>query len=172
MDLTTIVIACLALVVFIVPIMYLQRNQKQKTGEASAEFLALAEQQQARLTKHELWNDRYAIGLDEGQKKLLYLRKDDVQEQKLFLHLADFKKSTVSSESRDVNGTKVFDLIELRLAPRNPKHAEVRLEFYNKEVSIMLSGEMLLAQKWSSLISASIAEASPAGAASEKVVSA
>ncbi|WP_266203384.1 hypothetical protein [Pontibacter kalidii] len=172
MDLTTIVIGCLALAVFIVPIMYLQRKQKEKTGKASAEFLAMGEQQQVRLAKYELWNDRYGIGLDEEQKKLFYLRKDDAQEQKLLLNLADFKKSSVSSASRDVNGTKVFDLIELRLTSRNAKHSELRLEVYDKEVSIMLSGELQLAEKWNTLINASIAAATPADLASEKAVSA
>jgi hypothetical protein len=155
MNSETIIIGLLSVALFVVPIMYIQHKQKQKAGKALQEFLVMAGQLQVKPTQHELWNDRYAISLDEEQKKLFYLKKDDVKEQKHIVNLADTKRCAVVSVSRDVNGSKIIDQIGLSLTSRTGK--DLYLGFYNKEESLNMSGELLIAQKWSGLINAAIA---------------
>ncbi len=153
---------------FVVPILYVQRKQKSRTAKLLSDFLRLGESRQLRVTKHELWNDCYGIGLDEGQKKLFYVSTRNSNEQQLLVNLLDLKKSTVASVRREVNGSKIIDQVGLRLTPREGK--ELYLEFYNKEENLNMSGELQLAEKWNGLISGSIAAATVAGTAPERTI--
>ncbi|WP_018477592.1 hypothetical protein [Pontibacter roseus] len=157
MDLETIVIGLFALAVFVLPILYIQRKQKAKAGKALGNFLALGEQHQLRLTQHESWNEFYAIGLDEGQRKLFYLNQQEAQVPPIVVDLTEVKKCEVANEYRELNGNRIIDLIGLRLTFRNPAQREQILEFYSKEGNTMLSVELQLARKWSDRINAAIA---------------
>jgi len=160
MDLSTIIIGIVALALFVVPIMYIQRVQKRKAEKQLHEFITQGEAQQLKLTKHEFWDDCYGIGLDERQQKLFYVRKFKDREQQKVVSLADMKKCSVSNLSRESNGTKVIDQIELRFTPRDAKAQDVCLEFYSREVNLMLAEELQTANKWSAIANEGIVAAS------------
>ncbi|WP_299825355.1 hypothetical protein [uncultured Pontibacter sp.] len=151
MDFVTIIIGLISLALFIVPIMYISRKQKQVAGKAMQEFLALAGQQELSLTKYDFWNQRFALGLDEKQHKLFYFCKQADKEQVLLLDLADVKSCELVKDSREVNDNKIIDLIALRLSFRAAKPQ--LLVFYQKEDNMLLGGELQLATKWSAIIS-------------------
>jgi hypothetical protein len=160
MDLSNIIIGIVALALFVVPIMYIKSIQKKKAARHLQEFLDLGKAQQLTLTRHEFWDDNYGIGLDEGQQKLFYVNKFAGREQQLVVPLANMKQCTVSTTNREANGSKIMEQIGLRFVSRNPKDREMYLEFYNREVNLMLSEELQIANRWSALANESIKSAS------------
>ena len=152
MDLEAIVLGLLATAVFLVPIFFIQRKQKGNANKAKQAFLAAAAKQGLTIGQHDFWNERYGIGLDEAQGRLYYWHHDEVEPKEINIDLGSVRRSTVDNMYRDVNGNRVIDMIALRVALHGPKAPELNLPFYTKEGSMMLSGELQLAEKWSNII--------------------
>jgi hypothetical protein len=170
MDLATLIIGLLSVAVFIVPVLYIQRKQKGNSGKLLAAFMAAGAQQGLRITKHERWNEQFAIGLDETQHKLFYMNKQALTPQQVVVDLAEVKNCAVVNMSRDVNGSRIIDLIGLRFSFHNTKWPEQLLEFYNKEESMLLSGELQLAEKWRVIVSDAMAQGGAANSSYRKQV--
>ena len=156
MDLSTIIISIIALMLFVVPIMYIKSVQKKKAQKHLNEFLGQAQAQQLQLTQHEFWDDCYGIGLDEAKQKLFYVKKHQGNEQQQVVNLAEMKSCSVSTTSREAGDNTVIEQISLRFTPRTPKAQELYLEFYSHEVNLMVSGELRTANKWSDIANESI----------------
>lgn len=77
MELGEVIFALIALACFIVPVIYLQRKNKQEKKKFLKEFLHLAEQEQLMISAHDFWNHNYAIGLDTNSDKLFYLKRKE-----------------------------------------------------------------------------------------------
>jgi hypothetical protein len=166
MDFETLIIGLLAMAVFIVPIYLIQIKQKGNSGKMLAGFRAMAAQQQLHFTRLDSWNDNYAIALDEVQQKLMYMNGLEANTPYLIIDfLKEVKKCTLINEHRDINGNRVIDRIALHLTLHSGKQREQELVFYDREQSMILSGELPLAEKWCLLISETVAKASaPANA--------
>jgi hypothetical protein len=161
MDLETIIIGILSLTFFIVPIVLIQRNNKKKKGMLLQDFRQLAGQQQLSISQHDSWDTIYTIGIDSDQKKLLYTRKREGKDQEIVIDLAEVSQCRVNNLSRETNGNKVIDRIELAFLPRHAKQPEQTLEFYSREESLNLSEELKLSEKWHAIVNSHLA-ASPA----------
>lgn len=152
MDLQTIIIGVLALAVFIVPVYLIQSKQKKQSVKVLDELLSFSEEQQLRLTRLDFWNEVFAIGIDETNRKLVYYNKQDFSPRQVIIDLADVKNCEVVKESREVNGNLIIDQIVLRFSFDGPKKQEQRLEFYNREQNMMLSSELHFARKWVEIV--------------------
>ncbi|WP_299700534.1 hypothetical protein [uncultured Pontibacter sp.] len=156
MDFETIILGLLCLGAFLVPIFYIQRMQTGQTNKALKVFLAAAEQQGLHLSKHDLWNEQYGIGLDETKGKLYYWHNDAVDPQEVLIDLGTVRRSTVENMYREVNGNRIIDSIGLRVSLHGAKAPELYLPFYTKEGSMMLSNELPLAEKWNAILQSAV----------------
>ena len=150
----TIIIGVISLAVFVVPVLYLITRHKKKAGEALREFLALGEQQQLRLTRHDFWEPGLAIGLDEGQRKLLYLQKQDSFMKQTLIDLAEVKSCTVVNLHHEVNGNRIIDEVALHVTFLDAKRPIQSLVFYSKAWDMLPNVELRLAEKWNASINA------------------
>lgn len=157
MDSSTIIIGLVCLAIIILPILYFQRNQKNKASKLFNEFSNLAGQQQLNISQYDFWDPFYAIGLDSDKMKLFYTKRRESVVQETVIDLLEVGQYRVSNTNRDTNGSKVIDYIELTFTYRNSKHPEKSLEFYNREENLILGGELRLAEKWKTIINTSLA---------------
>lgn len=134
--------------------------QVGQVNKAVKVYLAAAEQHGLTIGQHDFWNQRYGLGLDEGQRKLFYWHDDAHDPQEVVVELNEVRKCTVNNVYREVNGNRIIDMIGLRLTMQGARSPELYLSFYDKEGSMMLSNELPLAEKWNGIIQASTA-ASP-----------
>ncbi|PRX98424.1 hypothetical protein CLV24_1642, partial [Pontibacter ummariensis] len=130
----------------------IQKMQKQQKKKLQQHFLDLAQQQQLKISQYDFWNHNFAIGFDRAQNKLFYFRRQSEVEQTASISLSEVTACRVANINRDVNGSKVFDLIELRFKFQNPKLPEQALLFYSKEETITLNEELILAEKWNTIV--------------------
>lgn len=161
MDLESFIIGLISLALFIVPIMLIQRKQRQQKKKFLENFMNLAEQKQLKITEYDFWNHCFAIGIDKGQNKLFYLKKQNEGEQTALINLSEVAACRVINMNREVNGDRVIDFIELRFTFRNPGIPEQALEFYNKEKSLSLNEELLIAEKWKAIANTSLQPPQP-----------
>src|SRR5690606_16013069 len=103
------------------------------------------------------WNEQYGIGLDETNNRLFYWHLDGLKPQEVVVDLGAVKQSAVDNVFRDVNGNRIIDAIGLRLSQSGGKSPNLYLPFYTKEGSMMLSGELQLAEKWNAIVLSKIA---------------
>ncbi|WP_040574655.1 hypothetical protein [Pontibacter sp. BAB1700] len=158
MDLEAIVLGILATAVFLVPIFFIQRKQKGEANKAKKAFLAAASAQGLNIGQHDFWNERYGIGMDEAQGQIFYWHNEEADLQESIIDLSSVRKTSIDNMHRDVNGNRIIDMIVLRVALHGPKAPELYLPFYNREGSMMLSGELQLAEKWSNIIQQNMAK--------------
>ncbi|WP_162055025.1 hypothetical protein [Pontibacter pamirensis] len=161
MDITSVIIGLISLALFAVPVMLIQRKQKQQKQKQLQHFLDIAQQQQLTITQHDLWNHHFAIGIDTEQSILLFLKKRAEGEGMLLLHLSEVAACRVNNVNREVAGNRVIDLIELRFTFQVSGLREQAVEFYNREESMSLNEELLLAEKWRDIVSTHLQNPQP-----------
>lgn len=152
------------MVLFIVPFIYIQRSQQKGRQRLLKSFLALAGQQQLRISQHDVWNRRFAIGIDTDQSKLFYLKKQGEEDQTALIDLAQVESCEVGNINRETNGNRVVDRIELHLAFRHARRPHQAIEFYDRAESLSLNEELRLAEKWRAVVDASLQPPPPQSA--------
>ncbi|TXK45895.1 hypothetical protein FVR03_11350 [Pontibacter qinzhouensis] len=153
MDVTSIIIGLAAVALFIVPILYVQHTQKAKKQKLLQDFEALAGQQKLTISQHDFWDPYYTIGIDSTQNMLFYtLRKEGQEQQQVLIDLAAISACTVRCTHREANGEKIIERVDLVFTNPNSRPAEKTLEFYNREVNLNFNNELMLAEKWKSLV--------------------
>ncbi len=152
MDFETMLLGILAVAVFLLPILYIQRKQKSQAGKERRAFVMAAEQQGLQLSEFDFWADQYGIGVDSVQGRLYYRNASELDPQEVVLHLNQVRRCTFDNVHREQNGNRIIDMIVLRIGLHGPKAPELYLPFYNREGNLMLSGELQLAEKWCKLI--------------------
>lgn len=152
MDLASIIIGLICCALFVVPVIYINSVQKNKSRKLLANFVDLAAQQQLIMSQHDLWKHCYAIGIDNKANKLFYLQKTADTEQKILINLAEVEACHVVNVNRNVNNNKVIDRLELLLSFRNTKLPKKILEFYNADNNMALNDELRLVEKWNTII--------------------
>ena len=152
MDLGSAIFGLLAVACFVVPVIYLQMVKKNERKKFLKEFLQLAEQEQLKISAHDFWNHSCAIGIDTNKNKLLFLKKQEGNEQKVIIDLVEVEKCSLINISRNVNDNRVVDRLGLGFTFRNGKHPENSLDFYNKEENLSINDEHTLSEKWKATI--------------------
>lgn len=118
---------------------------------------AFASENHAQLSEMDSW-DRSLIGIDrKGPGTLFFIRKMPEGELREKIDLGEVSGCWMSKNNRTVSYKKesvhVIEHIELILSFHD-RRPQVALEFYNEQYdSIVLTGELQLAQKWVEVIS-------------------
>ena len=156
MELGSLIFGLFTLACFIVPVIYLQNVKKQEKKKFLQDFNLLAKQQGLEISQADFWNHSYAIGIDSQKQKLFYLKKNNEQEQKILVDLAELVSCQIINKSRYEQDTMMVDHVLLSLTYQNPGVAEKTLEFYDKNESMTIDDELQLSEKWNTIINSQL----------------
>lgn len=152
MDLSSAIIGIVIAVLFIGPIVYLQYSRKSKEKNLLKIFVDLTAHNNLTLSEKDVWTNKYCIGMDRSAKKLVYLKKQGEQAETNLLDLTQFKKCQIAKSTINENskggGSSVINRLDLVLTPIGAQQQKQSLEFYNREESMGLTGELQLIEKW------------------------
>jgi len=147
----TLIMSLILMCAFSIPFIYNAQKSKKKSKEIKTKLHELAQSMNATPSEIEIWRNRYALGLDPTQNKLIYLRQDeDFVSYKL--DLGEFKKASLIKHFQEVDGkqmtTKLPEYLAIELTPVAAGAKVVTMEIYDSEHYSDLMGETVLAEKW------------------------
>jgi hypothetical protein len=144
-DLTTIIIAVIGLSIFIIPVILDRLSEKKRSKGIETEFLALAKNQNVKISHYDVWRNSNAIGIDQNSKKVFFLKKQKESNQEILIDLAQVKKCRiVKTDSKNHIG--------LTFTFSEAGKPETTLDFYSKNRDNNPDGEYKLAEKWLGII--------------------
>jgi len=155
MDLGTFIIAAVLVAVCVVPFMIMGRNKKKRDKQLVQLLFDTASKENCKITQSEFLND-IAIGLDEIANKLFFFKKIDTIEIGQHVSLSEIKNCGLLNSNRPSNNKKdkdvIIEKIGLSFTPIDKNKASIVFEFFNSEETMLLSGELQLAQKWAKIV--------------------
>ena len=135
--------------------LYFQRKQRNEQNKARLHVDKLGKEKGLTFSLYEFWGSGYAIGLDTSKKVLFYLYSVAGKEEYSLVNLADVERCTVINDHRNVNENRVIDQIRLSFTFKGSR-AHQSLLFYDKETNLSFTNELLLAEKWKSIVCSNI----------------
>lgn len=155
-DLSSVIISIFALATFFVPIAWYHISQKAKVKKLTDMINQFADEKKISLTNREIWGDCYALGIDEKNKQLLYLKLNKDDEVKVSVDLSEIDHCKVVNGTKNIRGAKgsmsLTNNIRLQLHYRKSGKASDFLEIYDGENGKSLTSEISIANKWSKTI--------------------
>jgi hypothetical protein len=155
MDLGTLIIAAVLVAICIVPFLIMGRNKKKRDKQLLQLLFDTASKENCKITQSEFLND-IAIGLDGINNKLFFLKKIDAIEVEQHVSLLEIKNCGLLNSNRPLdtkmNKGVIIEKIGLTFTPNDKNKTNIVFEFFNSEETMLLSGELQLAQKWEKII--------------------
>jgi hypothetical protein len=153
-----IILAITAAIILPFFIMYLFKKRKYMKFEN--EFIELAQKEGIILSQKEIWNHRYAIGLDNNSKKIIYTNKKKENVESSVIDLTEVSKCNILSVNKTVknqNGKSALtDRLELVFTFRNPLSPAKNLEFYESSEFMPNEEERAHIEKWLQIVNSNI----------------
>lgn len=150
-DMPSLIIGILALVTFCMPIAWYQISEKIKVKKLNKELAQYAQKENITLTSKEVWGNGYALGIDQENKKLLYFKHTENNDQKKMIDLSEVEMCKVSNGIKTVQNTSgsrsFISSIRLLFHFQNPKKGSISLEIYDGENGKTLTSEIIIANK-------------------------
>lgn len=156
MDLSSAIIGLVSVLAFVIPIALIVRASKAKHKKFLSIIVKQAQQQNISLSETEVWDSSYAIGIDSSSKVLFYLKRRIDKEELVAINLSTMSSCKVFNSSRNVGGSTIVDAIYITISFKNSKETDKQLEFYSSNHSASLNDELQLAEKWVSIINATV----------------
>jgi len=156
MESGTTITGIILLLIFVLPIVFLNRKRKKDGKQFSSELFDFASKNNCKISEHELWNNT-ALGMDKEKHQLYFIKNAANNKIKYKIDLLEIQKCRVVNTIRNIKYKgethKVIDRLELAFIFRDKNKPEVFLEFYNTDVdSATLSGELQLIEKWFKIV--------------------
>lgn len=146
-------VALLAL--FALPFILIGRASKKNKKQLIDKLTKLAEKHSSIIKESDHCND-FAIGIDNKEKALFYVKAGNDGEKLQVIKLRDYKATRIVNQSKTLsdNGSKttVTAKLALALVPVNKDKAEIQLDFYNIEDKNQITSELELLNKWNELV--------------------
>lgn len=140
---------------FALPFILIGRASKRNKKQLINKLTKLAEKHSSVIKESDHCNN-FAIGLDNAEKALFYIKTGNEQEKSQVIKLSDYKATRIVNLSKTLgdNGAKTTVTSKLALAfvPVNKDKPEVQLEFYNSEDKNQITSELELLNKWNELV--------------------
>lgn len=156
MELSVIIIATIVVVLFVVPFVYIHHISEIRKRKFSRTFTNLAAKHQVNISEMDLWNNTYAIGIDTGSRKLLYMSKKGENTGEVLIDLNEVENCFKSDGNRLFkNGesfSKMPEKLLLGFTIRSQNSPEKSLEFYNETVDGSLTDETNILLKWQKIV--------------------
>jgi hypothetical protein len=148
-------ISLAAIVAFIAPIYISKKKQSNINKSKQQKFMDEANRQGIVLDNYDFWRGTYAIGLDTGKHKLLYM---DLEAEINFKLISTDNISHIDLQKQNhhlgkgSNKLEVIDRLSLMIHHKEPAVRKSHLCFFDGEKKSDLSGEWPLIQKWNALL--------------------
>lgn len=148
-------ISLAAIVAFIAPIYISKKKQSNINKSKQQQFMDEANKQGLVLDNFDFWRGTYAIGLDTGKHKLLYMDLEADIKFKLIptdnISHIDLQKQN-HHVGKGSNKVEVIDSLALIVHQKGTAVVKSHLCFFDGEKNSDLSGEWPLIQKWNTLL--------------------
>jgi hypothetical protein len=152
---STILIGTFVVALFILPFFLFGMSKNKEKKHLKDALSKIAEENKCNISISDYWADS-AIGLDESSNHLFFVHAYNGKEmvQHLFLH--NYRGCTVKNYSRNIKDNvgdhRAIDKLELELTPVERGKPTERLEFFNSDGNKLHSDELIVTEKWSSII--------------------
>lgn len=154
MGLGNIIIGAVLMATFVVPFVLAGRSNKKGKNQMLLSLRTIANQHNSSISIHEFCGD-FVIGMDELKNFVFFYKKSEGKELTNYIDLSEMKSCHVHILRRESlkGADKLIDKLDLSFTPHDRTKKVINLEFYNTEVSSVLTGELQAIEKWSKLIS-------------------
>ena len=144
-DLTSLVITVIALLAFIVPVTFDQRN-KRKTSKALKKLIDYAKKQKLNVDKSKVFQHAYALGLDTKMKTLIYLKTNENEAMESTYNLAQISKCRLHFTEFNETDSDIIKIGYLRLQFNDTKTHPLDLELYKMKQNLAYNEEENMAK--------------------------
>lgn len=158
MNLGIIIITLVFLAIVTVPFVLTGYSKKRKNKLLFNKLAEIAKNENCTVSQHEFCSN-FVIGLDEMANCLFFCKKVENLEIVKSVNLKNYKSCKVFNSNRTISDKSkkenlyVIDKLELIFYPLKNETSEISLEIYNDEYdSLVLTGELQLAEKWEKLL--------------------
>lgn len=155
MTITTTIIGIIILSLFILPVFIMSRSGKGKSKRIMKELHTLASDNDLTLSESDFWNES-AIGIDEKNKKIIYIDESGNEKIATSFSLKDLKsfKSVpdLTARKNKATGYSRENRLGLIFTFTNPASPELNVNFYMAGFGRMTDNEKFLFEKWADII--------------------
>lgn len=152
MDLASTIIGISLLLLFVVPVILLNRRRKNKEKIFKQKLFSMAENESCTIQEFETWNNT-GIGYDQNSSKVFFVKKIAYKEIKDDIDLKEAISCQLLNTNHSVNtndGVKlIVEKLELIFTLKNNKEKTL-LMYDNDFDNSDLDGEVQIANKWQS----------------------
>ena len=154
MDLGTTIIGAVIVLLCALPLIIMHSNKKKKEQKIINALNDFALSNSFKISEYDIWLNT-AIGIDRENRVLFFLKGTEKNRTIKMVNLADIRdvsKLPLDSIDRPRN----IEHLELALHPKLKEKPAIFLEFYNSNVSMQLTDELILLKKWDRIVSDTI----------------
>ncbi|MFD1551024.1 hypothetical protein DNU06_04515 [Putridiphycobacter roseus] len=159
MDLGTALVGAIFVVICIIPFILMSRNSKKKAKKMLQNLNEIAAAKNGVIHAHEFSGDT-GIGIDKKRSEVYFYKSFDDKVFTNTVDLSNVKKCNVIKTNRVINGEYknqiLIDRVDLEFQLNKPANSKLNLEFFNAEHTMVLNGELQLAEGWAGLINQQI----------------
>lgn len=160
MDKGSAIIVLVIVALIVLPFIFHNMYKKMKDMKFLRDFRNLAEKEKIVITQKELWNNCYAIGIDNDSKKIIYAIKQKEKVEGTLIDLSEVEKCRIANINRTTKSqdgkNNISDRLELIFTFRKSDIPEMVLEFYNSKEFMPTDKELSLIENWLQIINTNL----------------
>lgn len=153
MDLGTTIVGATLLVMCVVPFILVRKKQLTKRNKKLQVLHTLSQEYNCTIQEHEFCND-FVLGIDKTKKALFFYKQSQENTYSKIIDLQTIEECTVVKKTRNIND-RTLSLIQLNFINASKKES-ISITIYNEETDLLISDELLVANKWSLLINSNL----------------
>jgi len=151
MDLGTTIVGAVLLIICIAPFILVRKRQLTKKNEKLQILNNLSQEHNCFIQEYEFCND-FILGIDKSKKNLFFYKQSEETTHSQVINLQEIDKCVVIKKTRSIND-KTIALIELNFIKKNEVTSII---IYDEKTDLLISNELLVANKWSLIINSSL----------------
>ncbi|REH52498.1 hypothetical protein C7448_103233 [Tenacibaculum gallaicum] len=153
MDLGTTIVGATLLVMCVGPFILVRKKQLTKRNKKLQALHTLSQEHNCTIQEYEFCND-FVLGIDKTKKTLFFYKQSQENTYSKIIDLQTIEECTVVKKTRNIND-RTLSLIQLNFINASKKE-NISITIYNEETDLLISNELLVANKWSLLINSNL----------------
>ncbi|WP_028890781.1 hypothetical protein [Tenacibaculum sp. 47A_GOM-205m] len=151
MDLGTTIVGAVLLIICIAPFILVRKRQLTKKNEKLQILNNLSQEHNCFIQEYESCND-FILGIDKSKNFLFFHKHSEETTHSQVINLQEIDECVVIKKTRSIND-KTIALIELNFIKKNEVTSII---IYDEKTDLLISNELLVANKWSLIINSSL----------------
>lgn len=156
MDITSSIIGIGLLLLFVIPIVLLNRRGKKTEQLFKNKLFSQAEKDSCEINEFEIWNNA-AIGLDSNSSKLFFLKKVAYKDEYENMDLKEVSTCQLRNTNENFNSKDgqqtIIEKLELIFSFKGHGKDPKSIVLYDRDLdNLNLNGEVQIAQKWHGIL--------------------